>query len=32
MSKVFSRIVQSWGTKATFNLAGCLWMASMFGG
>ena len=31
MSKVFSRIVQSWGTKATFNLAGCLWMAGMFG-
>ena len=31
MSKVFSRIVQSWGTKATFNLTGCLWMAGMFG-
>jgi CBS-domain-containing membrane protein len=31
MSKVFSRIVQSWGTNGTFNLAGCLWMAGMFG-
>jgi CBS-domain-containing membrane protein len=31
MSKAFSRIVRSWGTKATFNLAGCLWLAGMFG-
>ncbi len=31
MSNVFSRIVRSWGTEPTFNLAGHLWVVCMFG-
>jgi CBS-domain-containing membrane protein len=31
MSNAFSSIIRSWGTKATFNLPGCLWLAGMFG-
>lgn len=31
MRNILSRIVESWGTEATFNLAGYLWVAAMFG-
>jgi CBS-domain-containing membrane protein len=31
MGNLLSRIIRSWGTKVTFDLEGCLWVAGMFG-
>jgi CBS-domain-containing membrane protein len=31
LTNTLSRIVVSWGTRGTFSLPGCLWLAGMFG-
>lgn len=31
MRNTLLRIIGTWGTKATWNVAGCLWLAAMFG-